>query len=188
MSYQAVVIGASAGALQALSHILPQLGEPFALPVLIVVHMPPDRKSLLAEILQAKCGLAVKEAEDKEPIEPGIVYLAAPDYHLLVEEEGCISLSADEPVLFSRPAIDVLFESAAEAYGDELIGIVLTGSNEDGAAGLARVAAAGGTVIVQSPEYAQFPHMPEAALSAVPNAKILTLDQISAFLREAGSP
>lgn len=188
MAYRAVVIGASAGALQALSEILPQLAAPYALPVFIVVHMPSDRKSILAEILQAKCALPVKEAEDKELIENGTVYLAAPDYHLLVEEDGYVSLSTEEPVLYSRPSIDVLFETAAEAYGDGLIGIILTGSNEDGAAGLACVAEKGGIVIVQSPETAQFSFMPQAAIAAVPTAQILGINQISTFLREAGTP
>jgi two-component system chemotaxis response regulator CheB len=188
MANRAVVIGASAGALQALTDILPRLTMPYGLPIFVVVHMPSDRKSILAEILQAKCALRIKEAEDKEPIEAGTVYIAAPDYHLLVEEDGCLSLSTEEPVLFSRPSIDVLFETAAEAYGEELIGIILTGSNEDGAAGLGYVAAEGGTAIVQSPEHAQFAFMPQAALKAVPAAQVLTLEQISTFLREAGSP
>jgi two-component system chemotaxis response regulator CheB len=188
MAYRAVVIGASAGALQALSDILPQLAASYALPVFIVVHMPSDRKSILAEILQAKCALPVKEAEDKEPIENGTVYLAAPDYHLLIEEDGCISLSTEEPVLYSRPSIDVLFETAADAYEDGLIGIILTGSNEDGAAGLSYIAEKGGTVIVQSPETAQFSFMPQAALTAVPAAQVMAIHQISTFLREAGAP
>ena len=187
MPYQAVVMGASAGALHALSTILPQLDEDFSLPVMIVVHMPPDRKSILAEILQAKCKLPIKEAEDKEPIEAGVIYIAPPDYHLLVEEDGHLSLSTEEPVLFSRPSIDVLFETAADSYRDELIGIVLTGANEDGAAGMKYIADCGGTVVVQSPAFAEFSIMPQAALDACSAAEVLSLDEITNFLRKAGS-
>ena len=132
---EAVVIGASAGALEALSSLLPALPSDYRLPILIVVHLPPDKTSLLAELLRARCAIRVREAEDKEPIEPGVVYFAPPDYHLLVEQDRRLSLSDDEPVLFSRPSIDVLFESAADAYGGGLIGVVLTGANSDGANG-----------------------------------------------------
>ena len=114
---EAVVIGASAGALEALSVILTVSASRLSLPVLVVVHVPPDKKSLLAELFQAKCGIEVREAEDKEPISGGTVYFAPPDYHLLVETDKSLSLSDDEPVLYSRPSIDVLFESAADAYG-----------------------------------------------------------------------
>ena len=130
---EAVVIGASAGALEALSVILPSLQKGFRLPVMVVVHVPPDKRSVLVELFQAKCRLPVREAEDKEPISGGTIYFAPADYHLLVELDKSLSLSSDEPVLFSRPSIDVLFESAADAYGSALIAIVLTGANQDGA-------------------------------------------------------
>ena len=133
---EAIVIGASAGALEALSAILPALPEGFRLPVIVVVHVPPDKRSVLAELFQAKCRVSVREAEDKEPIVGGTVYFAPPDYHLLVEADEHLSLSSDEPVLFSRPSIDVLFESAADAYGPALIAIILTGANQDGAEGM----------------------------------------------------
>src|SRR6201991_418522 len=136
---EAVVIGASAGALEALSVILPALPATFRLPVFIVVHMPPNRQSVLAELFQRKCRLRVREAEDKERISGGTVYFAPPDYHLLVEMDKHLSLSSDEPVLYSRPSIDVLFESAADAYGPGLIAIVLTGANQAGAKGLRTV-------------------------------------------------
>jgi two-component system chemotaxis response regulator CheB len=125
---EAVVIGASAGALEVLSNLLPALPSDYRLPILIVVHLPPDNTSLFAELIRARCAIRVREAEDKEPIEPGVVYFAPPDYHLLVEEDKRLSLSDDEPVLFSRPSIDVLFESAADAYAGGLIGVVLTGA------------------------------------------------------------
>lgn len=181
-SGRAVVIGASSGALEALSVILPELPENYAVPILIVVHLPPDKDSLLAELFAAKCRLKVHEAEDKEPLEPGTVYVAPPGYHLLVEQDKTLSLSSEEEVHFSRPSIDVLFESAADAYGSGLVGIILTGANDDGAAGLQAVAAEGGTAIVQQPSQAFFPEMPEAALAACPSAKVLSLAMIANYL------
>ncbi len=180
---EAVVIGASAGALEALSAILPFLPPAYRLPVIIVVHMPPDKKSLLAELFQAKCGIKVCEAEDKEPISSGTAYFAPPDYHVLVEMDKSLSLSLDEPVLFSRPSVDVLFESAADAYGPSLIAIVLSGANQDGAKGLRAVADAGGTAIVQSPEEAYASAMPEAAIAECPGASVLSLKEIAAYLQ-----
>lgn len=182
---EAVVIGASAGALEALSVILPALPAMFRLPVMVVVHVPPDRRSLLAELFQAKCRMAVMEAEDKEPIRGGTVYFAPSDYHLLVEVDKCLSLSTDEPVLFSRPSIDVLFESAADTYGPALIGIVLSGANEDGARGLRAVVEAGGVGLVQDPASAFATAMPEAAIAMAPGARILSLAAITTYLQEA---
>lgn len=180
----AVVIGASAGALEALSNILPKLPPDFCLPVFVVVHVPPHRKSALAELFQSKCRVPVREAEDKEPISPGCVYFAPPDYHLLVETDKSLALSSDEPILFSRPSIDVLFETAAYAYGSSLIGIVLTGANSDGSSGLKAVVQEGGTAIVQDPEGAFADAMPQAAINACPTAEIMTLDAIAQYLND----
>lgn len=180
---EAVVIGVSAGAIEALSVLLPVLPANYGLPILIVIHLPPDRDSIVAELFQAKCKVRVKEAEATEPIEAGTVYLAPPDYHLLVEQNRCLTLSADEPVLFSRPSIDVLFESAADAYGPNLLGIVLTGANTDGAQGLRAICAAGGTAIVQDPNTALAPAMPEAAIKACPAAHVMNLEGISNYLQ-----
>ena len=185
---EAVVIGASAGALEALSVILPLLPARYPLPVLIVVHIPPDKKSILADLFQAKCRVAVREAEDKEPISAGTIYFAPADYHLLVEPDKSLSLSADEPVLYSRPSLDVLFESAADAYGPGLIAIVLTGANQDGAYGLKAVHEAGGKTIVQRPQAAYASAMPEAAIAQCPDAEILSLEGISAYLQNIGTP
>ncbi|HET6410220.1 MAG TPA: chemotaxis protein CheB [Chthoniobacteraceae bacterium] len=181
---QAIVIGASAGAVDALLQILPQLPDDYSLTVLIVVHLPPDSESTLVPLLASRCRINVKEAEDKEPIQPGTVYLAPPNYHLLVEPELILSLSSEEPVLFSRPSIDVLFESAAEAYGDSLAGIVLTGGNADGAQGLMTVESAGGLTFVQTPGTAAFSEMPQAALDACPNARSLSLQDLATVLKE----
>ena len=184
---EAIVIGASAGALEALSSLLPGLPADYRLPILVVVHLPPDKTSLLAELLRVRCAIRVREAEDKEPIESGVIYFAPPDYHLLVEQDKRLSLSDDEPVLFSRPSIDVLFESAADAYGDGLIGVVLTGANSDGANGLKAVVEAGGVAVVQSPGSAYAVAMPEAAIAACPEARVLPVNEIAAYLREVGA-
>ncbi|MBL8713951.1 MAG: chemotaxis protein CheB [Alphaproteobacteria bacterium] len=183
----AIVIGASAGALGALSVILPELPAGFPLPVLIVVHVPADRDNLMAELLQAKCQIRVCEAEDKDSIRPGVAYLAPPDYHLQVEPSLDISLSNDEAVMFSRPSIDVLFETAADAYGEGLIGVVLTGGNSDGAKGLRAVIDAGGRGLVQRPDEAFATAMPFAAAEACPEALMLGLSDIAAYLKKAGA-
>jgi two-component system chemotaxis response regulator CheB len=179
---RAVVIGASAGALQALSQILPALPADYPLPILVVVHIPADRRNMLAPLFQDKCRIAVREAEDKEPALPGVIYFAPPDYHLLVEADGTLSLSSDEEVLYSRPSIDVLFESAADAYGEALIGIVLTGANPDGAQGLKAIADAGGTALVEDPAGAYADAMPLAALKACPTAHAMPLSDIADYL------
>jgi two-component system chemotaxis response regulator CheB len=183
---EAVVIGASAGAVEALSIILPALPRRYGLPVMVVVHMPPDRKSLLAELFQEKCDIRVVEAEDKEPLSGGAVYFAPPDYHLLVEADKSLSLSNEEPVLFSRPSVDVLFESAADAYGPHLIAVILTGANQDGAKGMKAVVDAGGMAIIQRPDEAYAAAMPEAAKTLCPTARVLPLKEIALSLRDLG--
>lgn len=181
---QAVVIGASAGAFDALSAILPALPTTFQLPIMVVVHLPPDKRSLMAELFRHKCSLSVEEAEDKQPLCPATIYFAPPDYHMLVERDRTLSLSKDAPVLFSRPSIDVLFESASDSFGASALGIVLTGGNEDGAKGLHAIIAAGGKALVQDPKSAFVPTMPEAAIRFCPDAQILSLDAIADYLRE----
>jgi two-component system chemotaxis response regulator CheB len=179
---EAVVIGASAGAVSALSQILPPLPADYPLPILIAVHLTAGRESRIAELLQSKCRLIVKEAEDKEPIASGTAYFAPPDYHLLVEKDRRLSLSGDEPVNFSRPSIDVLFESAADAYGRALLGIILTGANNDGARGLRALCAAGGLALVQTPASAEIRTMPEAALAACEDARAMSLSNMVEIL------
>jgi two-component system chemotaxis response regulator CheB len=185
---QAVVIGASAGAIEALSTLLPALPSGYRLPVLIVVHVPPDRKSLLPDLFRDKCAIKVVEADDKEPVQNGVIYFAPPDYHLLVETGKTLSLSSDEPVLFSRPSVDVLFESAADAYGAALTAGILRGASQDGAKGLAAVVAAGGEAMVLRPGEAYASAMPEAAIASCPTAKILSLAEISLHLQAVGKP
>ena len=181
---EAVVIGVSAGGIKALGAILPALPTDYPVPILVVIHLPPSRKSIIAELFQDKCLLEVREAEDKEILAPGVVYFAPPDYHLLVETDLSLSLSSEEPVMFSRPSIDVLFETAAEAYGEGLVGIILTGANPDGALGLKAIAAAGGRAIVQTPAHAYAPAMPEAALQSCPEAAAMDLEEIAAYLQK----
>lgn len=177
-----VVIGASAGAVQALLKILPALPADYPARVLVAVHVPPDRSNVLVPLLQSRCRIRVKEAEDKEPTVPGTAYFAPSDYHLLVEQDGTLALSSDEPVNYARPSIDVLFESAADAYGEALTGVILTGANEDGAEGLKAVKAAGGAAIVEEPRQAYASAMPEAALIACPGARTMTVNQIADHL------
>jgi two-component system chemotaxis response regulator CheB len=177
----AIVIGASAGAVEALLHLLPPLPADYPLALMIVVHLHPESDSTLVALLAARCQILVKEAEDKEPIRPGTVYLAPPNYHLLIEPDGRLSLSSEEPVLFSRPSIDVLFESAADAYGDAMTGVILTGANSDGAEGLRAICSAGGRAYVQLP--AEADTMPLAARASCPSARPLTLAQLSDLLK-----
>lgn len=185
--FEAIVLGGSAGAIDALSTILPALPASLPLPVLVVVHLPADRPSCLAEVFANDCPLVCKEAEDKEPIAPGTLYVAPPNYHLLVERTSCLSLSMDDPVHFSRPSIDVLFESAADAYGPRLVAALLTGANEDGAAGLARVRERGGVTIVEDPESAVAPAMPTAALRLSRQHEVLPLRRIGPRLAALSS-
>ena len=161
---KAIVIGGSSGALDALGLILPALPRGFLLPLALVLHVPAGKPNGLVDLFRATTALSVKEAEDKEPLAAGTLYVAPPSYHLLLERGGHFSLSIDQPVHFSRPAIDVLFESAADAYGAALAGILLSGANEDGAHGLARILAAGGSTVVQDPETAMARQMPDFAL------------------------
>lgn len=181
--FKAVVVGASAGAVEALITALGPLPAAFRLPIIVVVHLPSDQESILPQILEDRCRLAAREACDKEPLEPATIYVAPPNYHLLVEKNETLSLSSEEPVRFSRPSIDVLFETAADCYGPSLLGIVLTGGNADGSRGLRAIIDAGGSGIVQSPRFAYCPVMPEAALQACPEAMELPLDGIARFLQ-----
>jgi two-component system chemotaxis response regulator CheB len=179
-----VVLGASAGAVEALGQILPALPADFPWPVLSVVHLPSRTPSLLVSLYAPRCAMRVCEAEDKMPLLPGTVYFAPPDYHLLIEGEDALALSIDAPVQFSRPSIDVLFHCTAQTFGSRSIGILLSGANDDGALGLAAIAAAGGLVLVQEPSSASVRTMPEAALRLVPGAPALTPVEIAAALRQ----
>jgi two-component system chemotaxis response regulator CheB len=178
---EAVVIGGSAGAFDILRMIVSSLPRSLTRPVVIVIHLPAHSRGL-ADLFGNETALPVKQAEDKEPIEPGTIYIAPPSYHLLIESHRAFALSADPPVHFSRPAIDVLFETARDVYGANLIGILLSGASEDGAAGLHEIHRAGGITIVQAPSSADSQIMPAAALALFQPTYTWTPDEIVAGL------
>lgn len=187
MAYEIIVIGTSLGGLSALQIVLGNLPATFLIPLIIVQHRLSQPHDGLITQLQMSSALPLSEPEDKEVIKNGHVYLAPADYHLLLER-GSFSLSTEGPVLCARPAIDVLFESAADVYGSACVGIILTGASEDGAAGLARIKAAGGITVVENPATAHCSIMPQAALSVVAIDHILTIDQIAPYLTRLGKP
>lgn len=182
--FQAVVVGVSTGGVNALQKLLGQLPADFPLPILIVQHIGPEAGSGLAKLLDERCSLRVKEADEQDEILPGTAYLAPPNYHLLVEREGFLSLSADAYVSFARPSVDVLFESAAEVYGPGLIGVVLTGANYDGSQGLRAVKQNGGVAVVQDPDDAEARQMPQSAMAATEVDYVVALDGVAALLRK----
>ena len=179
-----VAVGASLGGLSALRTVLAALPPSLRCALAVVQHRKAEAKSRLVDLLADHSALAVSEPDDKEPIEPGHVYLAPPNYHLIVER-GFFSLSTEPPVWFARPSIDVLFESVADSYGPDAIAVMLTGANEDGAAGARAVKAAGGRVLVQDPRTAESPLAPEAVLASTPVDAVLGLEEIAAFLEKA---
>jgi two-component system chemotaxis response regulator CheB len=182
--HELVVVGSSWGGLHALGRLLSDLPADFDLPVAIAQHRHPDSPpGTLQHLLQREIQRPVVEAEDKLTIQPRHVYVAPPDYHLLVER-GSFALSVDDRVRYARPSIDVLFESAADAYGHAVIGIILTGANDDGARGLARIKELGGVAIVQDPAAATRRAMPEAAIATTTADAILPLEEIGAYVHE----
>jgi two-component system chemotaxis response regulator CheB len=180
-----VVIGASWGGLRALSLILPALPADFPAPIIVAQHRDADSEDeLLSRLLTRDSALRVTDADDKAPLQAGTVLLAPPGYHLLLADE-CVELSLDAPVQFSRPSIDVLFESAAESFGAGVVGVLLTGANADGAAGLAEIQRRGGRTIVQDPETAERAEMPRAALEQLEPDHVVPIDEVAALLCEA---
>ncbi len=180
--YAAIVVGGSSGGIEALMALLPELPPTLRAAVLVVMHMPRDPRSRLVEIFRPNCALPVREAQDKEPLSPGTVYFAPPDYHLLLDLGPRIALSVDAPVHYSRPSIDVLFESAADLYGDQLVAVLLSGGNEDGARGLEAVHATGGLVVVQEPSSAPVSTMPLAGMARVDADHVLPPKGIAALI------
>jgi two-component system chemotaxis response regulator CheB len=179
-----IAIGCSLGGMHALQTILQGLPKEFCLPVIVAQHRHKRSNEGLPAFLRRSTHLDVVDADDKQHIKPGTIYLAPADYHLLVDRGGEINLSVDEAVRYSRPSIDVLFESAADAYAKSLIAVILTGANEDGTRGAARVKKRGGTVVAQDPKTAEAPVMPQSAIDAGVVDQILPLDQIASFLVE----
>ena len=185
LGLKVIVLGASAGGVQALLSLLPSLPENFPLPLIIVQHILPTEEGGLAGIFQDKCSVIVKEAEDREQIRAGTVYLAPSNYHLLIERTGSFALSVDEKVSYSRPSIDVLFESGARAYHSQLLALLLTGANDDGALGIQIIKKYGGSTIAQDPATAAFAAMPQAAIDTGAVDKVLSLQEINFFLSRA---
>ena len=179
---EAVVIGASAGGVDALVDLLPALPTDFGPATVCILHVPADRESRLAELFAARLALPVREAVDKGPVEAGTVYFAGSGYHLSIEHDRVFSISCEPPVHYARPAIDLLMESAADAYGAALAGILLTGANIDGAEGMHRIRQRGGLTIVQDPREAQAPTMPERAIALCEPHLVLPLADIRALL------
>ena len=180
--FKVVVIGVSSGGVTALKKLLGALPASFPFPILIVSHISPDSDDGLAVLLDTLCAIRVKEADEQERIVPGTAYLAPANYHLLVERGGNLALSVDQPVNFARPSVDVLFESAAEAYGAELIGIILTGAGNDGRRGLLKIKNSGGLAIVQDPADAEMNSMPRNALQLLQADYIAQLTEIPTLL------
>ncbi|RYF34779.1 MAG: chemotaxis protein CheB [Comamonadaceae bacterium] len=178
----AVVIGASAGGVDALLALLAGLPSRWQLPLVAVLHLPEAHESRLAEVFGARLAIPVRNAEDKAPVLPATLYFAAPGYHLSIERDRHFSLSCEPPVHWSRPAIDVLMASAADAYGPGLAGLLLTGANEDGGAGMARIHRAGGLTAVQDPSEALVSTMPMAAIRSHRPDHILPLRELRELL------
>ena len=183
-----VVIGGSAGGVDALFQLLPALPADYRTTLVCILHVPADRDSRLAELFDLRAALPVREARDKEPLCPGTIYFAGSGYHLSVERDRCFSLSCEPPVQFARPAIDVLMESAADAYGPLLTGILLTGANHDGADGMCRIRERGGLTVVQDPDEAQASAMPVEAIRRCAPDLVLPLSGIRTLLPMLRNP
>ena len=181
--YEIAVVGTSWGGLAALRELVSCLPKDLPMPVVVIQHRHKLSDGALPQLLQDKTELRVCEVEDKTPIEPGAVYVAPADYHLLVEPDY-FTLSVEDPIRYSRPSIDLTFSSAADVFGPKTIGVVLTGANADGTAGLKRIAERGGMAIVQEPATAESPAMPSSALKAVPSARVLTINAIGSTIAE----
>jgi len=195
MYYEAIVIGVSSGGMNALRFIFSVLPAGFSIPIIIVQHMSAQSDSEWIKLLNDKSNLAIKEVDEKEKIENGHVYIAPANYHLLIEIDKTFSFTIDERVNFARPSIDVLFESAAEAYKNKLIGVILTGSNNDGAKGIKRIKECGGLAIIQDPETAESAYMPASAIAACLSGRqaiqpdyILSLEKIIELLIKIDKP
>jgi len=179
-----VAVGASAGGIEALYLLLADLPADWRLPVVVVLHLPEGHESHLVEVFRHRVPFAVEEARDKAPIESGTLYFAVPGYHLSIERDASFSLSCEAPVHYSRPSIDLLMCSAADAFGERLAGFLLTGANQDGALGMHHIHAAGGLTAVQDPSVAHVPTMPQAAIDADAPDHVLPLAALRELLLE----
>jgi two-component system, chemotaxis family, protein-glutamate methylesterase/glutaminase len=177
-----IVIGGSAGSLDVLLQLLPAIGLEFSIPIIIVLHRKSSNDNLLADLLSSRTHLKVKEADEKEPVRPGHIYIAPADYHLLLEADRTFSLDYSEKVNYSRPSIDVVFHSAAEVYGPSLVCFLLSGANSDGTEGFRTVQEKGGTTIAQDPDTAEVDYMPRNAILQHCADKVLTREEMAAYI------
>jgi two-component system, chemotaxis family, protein-glutamate methylesterase/glutaminase len=177
-----LLIGGSAGSLEVLFKLLPRLKPDLSFPIVLVLHRRSSSDSSLTDLLSSKTTNITREVDDKDPVTPGVIYLAPPDYHLLLEQEHYFSLDYSEKVNFSRPSIDVTFESAADVYASSTVGILLSGANEDGTEGLIAIKKAGGRTIAQDPATAQMPFMPHHAITHSEVDHVFDLTQLAAFV------
>lgn len=184
-SIKMLLIGGSAGSLDVLLEILPAMRKDILYSIAVILHRKKEADSLLEDLLSGRSSLPVKEVEDKEKILPATVYIAPPDYHLLVEKDGRFSLDASEKINFSRPSIDVSFESAADVYGNHVAGLLLSGANADGTKGLKRIKEVGGITIVQRPSMAEVSYMPQQAINEVEPDAVLKNEEIAIYLNES---
>lgn len=187
LKYRCISIGVSAGGMDALSIIIPGLPPAFPIPIVVIQHVSPHSDNYMTSYLDNISAIKIKEVDEKEKIRPGVVYTAPPNYHVLVEEDETFSLSVEERINFARPSIDVFFQSAADVYGPHLVGVILTGANNDGSQGLKMIKEKGGLTIVQDPDTAEVDGMPRAAIEATKIDHILTLEQIGPLLVKLGS-
>lgn len=177
-----IVMGCSSGGLSALSGCLGTLPPDYAIPIVVVQHRRKYERGLFEEVLQSKAAIRIKQADEKEKIAAPCVYIAPPDYHLLVEQDMTFSLNSDALVNYGRPSIDVLFESAADACGHKLVGILLTGANNDGSNGIRAIRQKGGITIAQEPSSAECSYMPQSAIDTGSVQHVMTVSQIASFL------
>lgn len=180
--FKMIVIGGSAGSLQVILRLLPELRSTLTVTIVIVLHRKPSSDETLIDLLSTRTALAVREVEEKELIQPGCIYIAPADYHLLIESDHTFSLDASEKVNYSRPSIDITFESAAEVYGPALLGILLSGANSDGQEGMHSIKEAGGVCVVQNPESAEVAYMPMQAIGHVKIDCVLHAEELAPFI------
>lgn len=181
---EALMIGGSAGSLEVLLKVLPDLDVALHFPIIIVLHRKAGKDSILTDLLSAKTNLPVKELQEKEKVVPGNLYIAPPNYHVLIENNKTFSLDASEKINFSRPSIDVAFESAAEIFKENLVGLVLSGANGDGTLGLQKIKQYGGKALVQDPETAVVSYMPEYAMEHVSVDAVLAPEEMALFINQ----
>ncbi len=182
MSVSIIVIGASAGGMETIKKILSELPKNFSIPIVVVLHLMSGKESEIVKLLQNNCKIEIVEATINSKIEKGMAIFAPPNYHILIEKNGSYSLSTESKINFSRPSIDILFETAADAFGSEVVGIVLSGASSDGSKGLLEIKNKGGTCIVQDPKTAVFDTMPKKAIESVEVDYILSPKEIAKYL------